>query len=63
MTLLQSIQIILTLTVTCGCTFLIDLAIGNYINTNKWCMRTGQFLVVFHAIALPLAFINLIWSI
>lgn len=63
MTVVQSLQIILTLIVTGMWTFLFDLVTKDRILSKKWLLRTGQFLLVFHAIALPIALINLIWSI
>jgi len=63
MTPTQCLQLILTLVVTGACTAVFGIVFRSEIATNKWLMWAGRSLLAFHAIALPVVMILLIWSI
>jgi hypothetical protein len=63
MTPIQCLQLILTLVVTGACTAVFGIVFRSEIATNKWFMWAGRSLLTFHAIALPVVMIFLIWSI
>jgi hypothetical protein len=63
MTPIQCLQFILTLVVTGTCTAVFGIIFREQIASKKWAMLTGRSLLVFHALAFPLAMIFLIWSI
>jgi hypothetical protein len=63
MTPTQCLQLILTLVVTGACTAVFGIVFRSEIATNKWLTWVGRSLLAFHAIALPVVMILLIWSI
>jgi hypothetical protein len=63
MTPTQCLQLILTLVVTGSCTAVFGIVFRSEIAKTKWLMWTGRSLLAFHAIALPVVMILLIWSI
>jgi hypothetical protein len=63
MTPTQCLQLILTLVVTGSCTAVFGIVFRSEIASNKWIMWAGRSLLAFHAIALPVVMILLIWSI
>ena len=63
MTPIQCLQLILTLVVTGACTAVFGITFRSEIATNKWLTWVGRSLLAFHAIALPVVMILLIWSI
>jgi hypothetical protein len=63
MTPIQCLQLILTLVVTGACTAVFGIVFRSEIASKKWLMWAGRSLLAFHAIALPVAMILLIWSI
>jgi len=63
MTPIQCLQLILTLVVTGACTAVFGIVFRSEIATNKWLTWAGRSLLAFHAIALPVVRIRLIWSI
>jgi len=63
MTPIQCLQLILTLVVTGVCTAVFGIVFRSEIATNKWLMWAGRSLLAFHAIALPVVMILLIWSV
>ena len=63
MTPIQCLQLILTLVVTGACTAVFGIVFRSEIATNKWLMWAGRSLLAFHAIALPVVMILLIWSV
>ena len=65
MTIIQSMQIILTLVVTGVCSILALQFVSvakEQVEMQKWFAWTLRILLMFHAIAFPAALINLIWS-
>jgi hypothetical protein len=61
----MAIQILLTVLVTGGCTFLATNFVtvsNNYLKLQKWFMWTVRISLIVHAIVFPASIINLIWS-
>jgi hypothetical protein len=63
MTPIQCLQLILTLVVTGACTAVFGITFRSEIASNKWLVWAGRSLLAFHAIALPVVMILLIWSV
>jgi len=63
MTPIQCLQLILTLVVTGACIAVFGISFRNEIASNKWLVWAGRSLLAFHAIAVPVVMILLIWSV
>jgi len=65
MTMTIAIQILLTLLLTGACTLFIFENVSvdeKYAKMNRWFMWTARVLILLHAVLIPAAIINLIWS-
>jgi hypothetical protein len=65
MTIQIAIQILLTVLITGGCTFLATSFVSitkDKVKLQKWFAFTAKCMWLIHFVALPAAIINLIWS-